>query len=453
MILGDSEDGKSWCVKALHPSDPLSEVRGIPDRNATPSVFMNYQTTVTVAPVAGAVGTWEVEMSVIPHPIGLMWSHVTDSVGNRFATHLNAQIPGADHAAKIIAFRRLAQRWRLAYMAVSIHQDGPDLANQGTVVACQAPVQAHRMHWSTISNLGATVAHGPIAIFEDTDIPKFEHCESMPNAYFNNSKYGVYMPLKLTRSCQNWRSGRDDILLHTGTVETDPPPSNIDISFAVLPTNGTDLNIYPFPDMVAAGFNPATYGISGRATSDFCNDNWGFICCKNMAVTTSLTVFIRAGYEIQALPGTSLTPQQRLPPPGDIRALESYFAISRELKDAYPVDFNDLGQIWDVISQIAKTVAPALGAIPGIGTGLSMAVGGAAGLGDSIRAAVARSQNASKGDSGKTASAGDIEMARRVVQASAPPLPPRPAASNGPRSIPRPPPARTRKVRVKRRVR
>ncbi len=70
MTLGSTQSGADWCLKALHPSDPLVEVRGIPDKSAVPSAFINYQAIFTVSPQAGATGTWTLDASLIPDPIG-----------------------------------------------------------------------------------------------------------------------------------------------------------------------------------------------------------------------------------------------------------------------------------------------------------------------------------------------------------------------------------------------
>jgi hypothetical protein len=405
----------------LHPSDPITEVRGIPDENSLPTVLNNYQSTFTVSPAIGATGTWSFELALIPHPIGFVWVHITDSTGNRYVVYNNSQIPGVTHADKIHLFRRFAQRWRVAYMGLSCHQDGPDLANQGTIVAAQAPVQAHKYKWCNVGPTGGDgykpmYAHPDIAVFEEYDMPSFETCQSMPNAYFNNSKFGCYMPLKLTRTAQNWRSGASDIFMGTGVVaETG---TQLDLGFLALPHLST-VSTFPFPDLEVAGYDSVVSAFFGITTSDFLNDNWGHIAARNLAVTTSFTFFVRQGLEMQVLPGTSLTPQQKLPPAHDPLALEAYFRIARELSDAYPVDYNDLGQIWDVISNVAKTVAPALAAIPGVGMPLSAAVSGAANLGDMVKATIARVKNAGNGSNGNGSSAGDRDLAKTIVEKAA----------------------------------
>lgn len=56
------------------------------------------------------------------------------------------------------------------------------------------------------------------------------------------------------------------------------------------------------------------------------------------------------------LPGTTLASFQRTSPVYDAMALAAYFSISRELKDAYPAEYNDLGKILGTIANVAKGV-------------------------------------------------------------------------------------------------
>jgi hypothetical protein len=149
--------------------------------------------------------------------------------------------------------------------------------------------------------------------------------------------------------------------------------------------------------------------LKGQAIPDYCNSNWADFSFKNLAVTTSLSFFYRFGFEVQVLPTSQMSPHLKLSPKHDPAALNAYFAISRELKDAYPADFNDLGMIWDIISSAAKAVAPALGAIPVAGPVLQYGLPALAGLGDAIKDAIKRSAQPTIGS---TASMADKEKAR-----------------------------------------
>jgi len=54
------------------------------------------------------------------------------------------------------------------------------------------------------------------------------------------------------------------------------------------------------------------------------------------------------------MPGTQYSPLQIPSPQYDPVALNTYFEISRGLKDAYPADYNSLGKLWDVIKSALR---------------------------------------------------------------------------------------------------
>jgi len=403
LPLGATPGGKDWCIKALHPSDPLTEVRGIPDQSSVPSVFLNYQTIAEITnPNPAAVGTWAADLALIPHPVGFMYVTATDSVGTTQSSVLNSQLAGAGHNAKYQNLLSFAERWRLAYMSVTVYQDGADLTNQGTCVACQTVVKAHKFYPHYVNAGGATIDFPQVYDFLPSDKPDYTKSQSMPNAYFSRSKEGCYMPLKLTETHQRWHSSGKSIQISAGGI------SALGQMGALATATGT--GVYPFPTLEQAWVNGDLAG--GEATSDLCNDVWGFLDFKNLALTTRLQVFVRAGYEIQVQPGSLLSPQQKLSPPEDVIAMQNYFTISRELKDAYPSDYNDAGQIWDVISGVAKTASSVLSSIPHpVAQGIGAAIGGAATVGDVIRRTVAGL------DAGRGAgSQGDKALAQAVVE-------------------------------------
>lgn len=387
-------------MKALHPADPLSEIHGIPDQSSVPSVFVAYQTITTIAaPSNDSTGTYYGNLAITPHPIsfGAYDVHDNGTTANAAASILNAQLAGATHTLKWQSFLAEARRWRLAYMSVSIVQDGADLTNQGTIVASQSVVQPFI---GNITDGTAEYAH-TMAFSSTYDIPVYEASQSMPNSYFNRSKEGLYMPLRLTRTHQEWRSVADQVFLANNYPGTDT-------GYAAVGASNT--TTYPFYGLATLQVSPKL----GSTTSPMCNDIWGFISFKNIAVSTSLRVLVRAGYELQVAPGTILTPFQQISPAYDPVACTSYFQISRELKDAYPECYNSLGEIWDEISAGIKSVAPFLSFIPEVGPVLSGGATAIAKGGDFIRQAVSKMADKEKG---VTLSAAQQKNASEAVDA------------------------------------
>jgi hypothetical protein len=85
-------------------------------------------------------------------------------------------------------------------------------------------------------------------------------------------------------------------------------------------------------------------------------------------------------------------------------ALDAYYAISRELKDAYPADYNDLGKIWDVIKKAAVNTLPLLRHVPYVGPFAEVAE----------RALTKPGYTPARG-SRDTISASDLERARAAI--------------------------------------
>lgn len=355
-------------MKALHPSDPMTEVRGIPDQSAMPSLCMNYQSTFTLSPESGSTGTWEFDATLIPHPICFMSFARRTSYANSFGCLLNSQIDGNGHWQKYIAWKNLAQRWRLAYMSVTVYQDGPDLANQGTIVVSQPPVSPRRRNICSLSFAGGAWV-GPLQSAAQTcqwtaeDKPDYTRSQAMPNAYFNKSKEGSYIPLKLTETCQDWFSESDEMT--TGVFDPATLTDGSATGVLNLGSSGPpQADLYPFYDLTACRLD-SSGRLVGQATSPPLSGNWGHICAKNLAVTTSYSFFVRCGIEMQVSPSSTLSPQLKLSPPYDPIALSTYFSICRELKDAYPADYNTTGKLWGVIKQALNALDPVISVMPG----------------------------------------------------------------------------------------
>lgn len=386
LQLGDTPEGRSWCLKALNPASPVVECRGIPDESAIPTAFLNYQSTFTIAPAAAATGTWQFDAALLPHPVNMMFLSKTDTTGTAVSANLNTQLAGATHALKMASWLGFAQRWRLAYAAVTVYQDGPALADQGTMASCQSPCKPLLGCVAYPNAAGtASISSARVAFWDATDPPSFDYMQNLPNSYLNRSKEGLYLPLKLTRTCQNWVGQAD--LIHGSQANL----SAVTAGGAQIATAGTACGNFPHPDLPQVFWNP---GVSsgGTVTSPLCNDVLGFFAVRNVAVTTQFTCFVRMGWEIQCQPGTPYTPQLALSPPHDDRALMTYFAVARQLKDAYPADYNDLGKIWEVIKGALSIIGPGLRMIPVVGPALSAAAPLAVKAGDAIGNLITKAQ-------------------------------------------------------------
>lgn len=373
--------GTDWLIKALHPSDPLTEVRGIPDQSSMPTTLLNWQSDVVITPEQGATGTWSADLTLLPDPCMFGRWKATDSQGVRYGFQLNSQLsPTGTYGECLRVLLNGAERWRLAYAGVTIYQDGPTLSDQGTVVAAQVPMEPR--YYSPAAT--ATTPNGdPIscagavtATYQDTDEPSYSELVRMPNAYFSQSKYGCYMPLKLSTNHQRWISAKD--LVWDGSNW----PTNLGGSPAEYPIIPAVQTFAKFPyganDGSESGQTCAYFDYStgswapvGATRSRLMNENVAHACFTNMSTQTRLVAYFRFGVEIQCLPSSIYSPYLKLSPPYDAGAIDAYFRISRELKDAYPADYNDLGKLWGVIKGVASKILPIVGHLGPIGQVIS----------------------------------------------------------------------------------
>lgn len=356
--LAETTDGRDWLIKALHPSDPITEVRGIPDESACPTTLLNWQSTTVIAPQAGATGTWAADVTMIPDPCMFGRALVTDTVGPSVVLALNSQL-GNSYVNVLEALFRHAERWRLAYMGVTIYQDGPTLADQGTVCAAQVPVSPELFSCAAVDIAGGSLHESYRAIkYQAEDVPDFTKLQQMPNAYFSQSKYGVYMPLKLSTNHQAWHSQADSVNDATGWTLTGAKGHSAVMPGVAVPAG------WPYDAvMESAHYTQGDAGITAEVRCMPCNENWAHACFQNMSVGTRLVCYWRVGFEIQAHPDSTFSPYLRLSPPYDRAAITAYYKIARELKDGYPADYNDLGKLWDVIKGAARKALPIVGAM------------------------------------------------------------------------------------------
>jgi len=357
--MGATPEGKAWCIKALHPSDPITTVRGIPDERSTPTVVLSYYNVYRI-PAPSGVTSWGFDLTVTPNVISQGGALVYDQAGLLVGTavFLNSNLtpPGVTNPT----YNQLRQQWvamgieehRLIGMGVTAYQDGPALSDQGTLTCAQWAV-SHRKY--SFSAGGAGVCATNLFANQVEDLASYDSSQHMPNAYFGESKNGCYMPLRLSTDAFEWKND-SKIMFYTG-LGTGPT--------VTLPVTGTA----PTPQAPYLACTPAYVNLSGALLGDqiykSLNSVWGGISCRNLSPATSFAFYVRMAVECRVSPNSLMAPQQTMAPAYDPVALGSYFRISRELKDGYPADYNDLGKLWETIKGVARSVSSVLSVVPG----------------------------------------------------------------------------------------
>jgi len=373
--MASTEPGRQWLVKSLHPSDELVTIGGVPDMTASSTVFLNYQNVFAINPPASVVAgqqSWNFDSTLIPDPIQPMASLSGDSgfVNTVLTAHTNPQLSGAVYPACLQSWLASGVvRWRLAYMSVSMYQDGPALADQGTLVAAQVPVEYAKLHAQYGPVAAGCACTRPIRVMQPGVVGlAYTNLQAMPNAHFGQSKEGVYMPLHLDSLDEGWRGLHDLQLWSAGIVGYNNPSGSVVAGYVLPVSASAPAGAYPYPTAIQAYYANATgANPTGDPTCKPANVKWGFISGTNLSWQSRITCYVRHGWEVMVAPTSQLSSLQRVSPRFDPQALDNYSRICRELKDAYPVDFNDLGKLWEVLKAAAKVAGPVVSAMPGIG--------------------------------------------------------------------------------------
>lgn len=337
----------------------MVDVKGIPDESSNPSVFQNFtQQSVHSNGTPATAGTWSIDFWMWQHPVIFMSWRKTNSDGTVvFGQVLNQGVgaAGSTYADKNQAVWEGYERYRVAYMSTTGHLDCNATTNSGSVAAAQFPMMP------LYCGIGRQAALAPAGSRIDrlaevwVETPKtYAQLMTMPNAYNGRAEFGHYMPLRLTRTCQQWTSAKD-LVSHVNQ------PAGISI-FATYSTEG---GVLP----ASTGAQDYPYGLAttytGGAITQLRRSDvmCGQISYTNLHQSSSIVMTIRAGYECQVSAASPLCPFMRVSPSHDELALHAYYAISRELKDAYPEEYNSVGKI---LKDIALAAADALsGIIPG----------------------------------------------------------------------------------------
>lgn len=362
VVLGNTEEGKAWALKALHPADPLTEVRGIPDESAVPSVFQNFQMTYNITnPTASTVGVWEFDLYLFPSPVVMGALRTRDSAGAYlWSPIVNSQIGlAADQwYTRQQTFSDTVERYRIAYMGCTGHLDAAAVTNQGSLVVAQYPQVPIGL---TIDTGSAQLIRGTLEAWNE--LPKtWDQLISMPNAYVNSAKEGFYAPYKLGLTHQTWQNARDLVPFvpygnaagWTAAVIAGALPAG-------AASTTTVSGAYPYG--LAGYYNGSTPGQSMiMKRSDF---GVIHIAARNLHYQSAFQTVIRAGYETQVSPASQLSPFARISPRHDALAVDGYFAVAREFKDAYPEEYNGLEEILGVIGNAVGDVVSSV--VPGGG--------------------------------------------------------------------------------------
>lgn len=255
LMLGSTPAGSAWAYKALHPSDTVVGIGGVPDKSCLYTTFQNYMQQVSINPTellgivinaeTNATPMWSMDIIQSPHPLYplriRLWRDDTPSNVKDFVVYnnqLGVNLEDSKNAFSFVqklneAFMHNFEKYRIAYQGVTINSTASEMFNQGNVTATQYtwPVTYNQnfrieslydfftsqpvrnVQYSSVDTPSVSLDPQAAISINPNSIVMTMQCGSavirdkmktydeliqMPLAYTGVAKLGVYQPLKLT---------------------------------------------------------------------------------------------------------------------------------------------------------------------------------------------------------------------------------------------------------------
>lgn len=425
--MGTTQNGIEWALKALHPAGGAHGELGVPDGMTRPTAKWTTTSTFVVQHPSGSGDTWDADLVFMNHPMFQGYYHTIygagDAQGNFYNPTLYSEVPDTDakYNAGLSKFMEMSERYRPLYFGVTLTPIASALANQGTILCAQYP-QIHRklaIDYQSVEGQRPDRERAPVPVMRDgrrTEKPEEEkqpvaptECRKifsnkelmmkavgaaggagavlreaanlsvqtrvslldcwtqyyqdlnaltmLPKVYSSNFADGCYAPYKFTPDSREWKNARDVHMYNSvaSCLAFELDPTLMQSAAVQTHTPG-----YPY---VIPGYcrEYLGWGVLPRGDTNVIH-----IAIRGMSPSASFKLTIRSGWEIETLPGSTISPFVNGPIEPDPSALTSYSLIIRKLADAYPERYNsweELVNVIDAASQAAGVVIPGAGII------------------------------------------------------------------------------------------
>lgn len=416
--FGVNELGRDWIMRALHPAGD-KESPGIPDQSSTFVLRPDFRVTATISPPTSAA-QWDCFMWAPPGDTNCLYWATAPSPAN-FAGSIppaGSQVgvinlqdltysdPSYSYAAFVPDSARVhngitnvpslrAAAFRHQFKSITVEQIASAVADTGQVYAAQFSPLLHKV--------GGVYANGILSRIPIPGTSPTQYYENFaehytcvlpadevsltrmnPDAYVAPSRDGVYMPLRLSGPVQPFVRSVAGPAVHVynglaGYLNTDA--SSWPVGAAITPINAelaltASANIpwvfaFPLTALEDSGTPPHPVTLTQlNFDTGYDNVNTGVMIWRGLQGSSgggfgsSLQVKVIAGLEIAPTPSQGDAVFTQHPAPFEPRALEAYYKLCLELKDAYPARFNSfediLGAIGDVVGKVWSNVEPAI---------------------------------------------------------------------------------------------
>lgn len=367
--LGETEVGKSWCLKALHPADTnvISSPMPTNETRAIASVGFNQMDLFNMPDSFNPDKPWNLTIYVHRDPV-LLYSYAMSQtstedtlsvVGFVFSRQIGN---AATYADAYQAIRTNCERFRLTSHSLTGYFDGASLSDQGHVVLGQTELPrvcaANWKHEQPYNDAGIVM---PYTFYQDPP-PSYELLLQTTRAYQGNAKDGFYVPSKMQNLGRWIYTNQAWVLVGTAPPGTGAENFRLWKDFAQTETEGDQLfndflSSFPYTRRFAGDPAPFVFAQTDPSLTT--------IMYTGLSATSSVRLTMRWTMDMIVRPGTVYAPFTRMPPPEDPVSLKMYAEVSRRMDDGYPSRYNNLAALLPVIGKIATMIAPTV--LPRVG--------------------------------------------------------------------------------------
>lgn len=349
LPLANTEEGKRFVVKALHPADHELKTQQVP-KGTNNTVCVTLDEAFDIAPQGHLV-----RLITYPHPIAPVVVEVDTANDGTFSTRRvfvstawggnNTGLVNQMAMSPITALSTSVEAGRITHQSVTCELVAPALANQGRVASAQYTLYSQRAYANTtFTGAGNSILGGGTLVkmyYVYDKPPEYESLLAGHRAFTSQATSGAYVPLRLTDEF-GWHATNDICGgLFVGKGSDNPPFNPNDLCNVVA------RDLIPNGISASTGYFPMMWGTTASVTY-----------FSGLDVNANIHVRIRQGTECRTRPGTVLAGLSQVPPLADPLALKMYDEIAGRMEDAYPASYNDWATLKKKIASIGRAVLP-----------------------------------------------------------------------------------------------
>lgn len=362
-VLGETDVGAAWCLKALHPADvnvlscpmPSNETRSFA------SVGFNQMDAFSIPSTFQSTKTWSIDIFVLRDPC-ILYAYRMHQAGEADVTGFvyskqYGMGPGQSYAECFQSVRQSMEKFRITSQSLTGYFDGASESDQGHVVLGQSDHPWMKVAATMLPAPTMDIAAQLPWVFYQDPRPGYENILQATRSYQGSARDGFYVPSKLqnigrwcTTNQVNGMLGTHEAIM---SDTTSLPFGNLGVgSFFAQDGHLKTTNTFPWMRKSASEEIPFVFDqMDSSITSIF---------YTGLSSTSTLRLTMRWTMDMMVRPGTIYAPFVRMPPVEDHLAFKMYAEVSRRMADGHPSRYNNLGAIIPLIGKVASAVFPTL---------------------------------------------------------------------------------------------